>query len=721
MTELAHPPPGIPQCDTHSDMDESEQEDHSEDEHFSLCEYDLDVVDEALANPNSAEYRDHFGFRIQVKTDDEQDDDSSDSDSDFSEPDSKKKTKGAKVIDHDKPSLNHSGSKEGSAVSSITTTSSEDDDTDFSVDTAMTTPTALKAPHRLSSGSTDLHELEEASDNVAPLVKNLATAAPARRGRSGTLSRSAAPPLATITQNSESVEAALKSMSQPSANMTPIATRRGRSGTVSQSTTPPPLPPALAQTLSKDVSPLDNNPEKSQAVSTQTTTAPTARRGRSATVSKGAPPSVLASGGLPPTQEAEKIAREVAAAKVEASPVRRERSSTVSKGAGLPPALENTLQEISETPVETSTPIPAAPARRSRSATVSKPAPLPAVSPSAVQDIAKASSENAFAQAPTGRRRRATTVSRPQPPTLPTSSGSKPCETVSEEEEPKEDETQVEMPKPENSNAPTEAPVEKDPVALPTREEAAPEEESTITTRDEGPVPEGNTVIAQANEEAAHGTGSTLAHTNDEKSPEKESISPRTSAEAVMQSTPMEPSSSTASMGDRDIQSQPFDNVSIRSGNSFDYQRSRSDSNSRLSLSSLSFNPFKRAGSPSSTRTATRVVERPSQAFRERQSRRMSQFYRSQSQAGSPSGSIYYPNDRLSSASASSYYEMLMAKFGRSSEEYQQRDSAKHIALKEEAKQQLERLKETNQDYDWGKPDFFCLSLRAAWAKLLLY
>ncbi|KAG1218682.1 hypothetical protein G6F35_008124 [Rhizopus arrhizus] len=36
-----------------------------------MAQYDLDVVDEALLNPHNTEFMDHFGFKIQVKTDDE--------------------------------------------------------------------------------------------------------------------------------------------------------------------------------------------------------------------------------------------------------------------------------------------------------------------------------------------------------------------------------------------------------------------------------------------------------------------------------------------------------------------------------------------------------------------------------------------------------------------------------------------------------------------------
>ncbi|KAI8069021.1 eukaryotic and archaeal DNA primase, large subunit-domain-containing protein [Gilbertella persicaria] len=61
------------ESDSGSDYDEN-------DESLEMAEYDLDVVDDALLNPNSNEYMDHFGFRIHVRTDDEA---SSDDESDF--------------------------------------------------------------------------------------------------------------------------------------------------------------------------------------------------------------------------------------------------------------------------------------------------------------------------------------------------------------------------------------------------------------------------------------------------------------------------------------------------------------------------------------------------------------------------------------------------------------------------------------------------------------
>lgn len=44
-----------------------------------INDYDLDVVDEALLHPEKPEYIDHFGFTVQVKTDNEYDIDTSDS------------------------------------------------------------------------------------------------------------------------------------------------------------------------------------------------------------------------------------------------------------------------------------------------------------------------------------------------------------------------------------------------------------------------------------------------------------------------------------------------------------------------------------------------------------------------------------------------------------------------------------------------------------------
>ncbi|KAI9312512.1 hypothetical protein BX666DRAFT_1988045 [Dichotomocladium elegans] len=143
-------------------------------------------------------------------------------------------------------------------------------------------------------------------------------------------------------------------------------------------------------------------------------------------------------------------------------------------------------------------------------------------------------------------------------------------------------------------------------------------------------------------------------------------------------------------------QTEAADTALAQSPTSYEY--SPSVPPSRTSTSSRSFNPFKRSDSPSNGRP--RAVERPSQAFRERQSKRMSEFYRNQSAPSSPCNA-----PRMSTASGGSYYDMLMSKFGRQSEEQVPplpRDSAKHAALKEEARSCIESHKEEMPEVDWG-------------------
>ncbi|KAI9252455.1 rab-GTPase-TBC domain-containing protein [Sporodiniella umbellata] len=77
----------------HSDEESSEEETVTSE--FQMAQYDLDVVDEALLNPHNKEFMDHFGFKIQVKTDDEgssEDDSSSDEDDDDDEEEEEKLT-----------------------------------------------------------------------------------------------------------------------------------------------------------------------------------------------------------------------------------------------------------------------------------------------------------------------------------------------------------------------------------------------------------------------------------------------------------------------------------------------------------------------------------------------------------------------------------------------------------------------------------------------------
>ncbi|KAL0077139.1 rab-GTPase-TBC domain-containing protein [Phycomyces blakesleeanus] len=122
-----------------TNKDDSENDSMSSDGEFSLCEYDLDVVDDALLNPGNSEFKDHFGFNIHVRTDDE---DSSDSDSDPEDVPSKP------------PSTpNPTGPSRHSNDSSVQQKSlfSSDDD-EASIDTAMTTPTTIKN-HSLSISS----------------------------------------------------------------------------------------------------------------------------------------------------------------------------------------------------------------------------------------------------------------------------------------------------------------------------------------------------------------------------------------------------------------------------------------------------------------------------------------------------------------------------------------------------------------------------------------
>ncbi|KAF7727537.1 GTPase-activating protein [Apophysomyces ossiformis] len=113
--------------------EDTDQKSCSDEDNFSLHEYDLDVVDDALMNPNGTQYLDHFGFTIQVKTDDEYDDDTSDSDSDFDE-DSKPAAK--------QQAGNNARFSGENAHKKFATSLSDDDN--ISIDTAMTTPIALK-------------------------------------------------------------------------------------------------------------------------------------------------------------------------------------------------------------------------------------------------------------------------------------------------------------------------------------------------------------------------------------------------------------------------------------------------------------------------------------------------------------------------------------------------------------------------------------------------
>ncbi|KAL0091882.1 eukaryotic and archaeal DNA primase, large subunit-domain-containing protein [Phycomyces blakesleeanus] len=80
-------------------------------------------------------------------------------------------------------------------------------------------------------------------------------------------------------------------------------------------------------------------------------------------------------------------------------------------------------------------------------------------------------------------------------------------------------------------------------------------------------------------------------------------------------------------------------------------------------------------------------IERPSQVYQERQSKRLSEIYKTAVEA---------------SPAAPSYYDMLKAKFGKPTQEnVHPRETPRQIALKEETASSLKSLKDTNNDYDW--------------------
>ena len=221
----------------HSDLHDS---DHSDDERFSICEYDLDVVDHALENPNHSEYLDHFGFRIQVKTDDEGD---GSSDSDLSDGEDqvmhaqvaeraeRMSASASRIQNETKQQQQHSA-----VSSSATTTSSEDDDTDFSVDTTMTTPTII---HKMTNDVVD--------------EKQPTTAFVTRRGRSATISKPINPPC--VESSLPTIPPLPQSIMQPQPQQStcePVKEDDEKTPTVEQQDVspdpPPPTPP-------KDTSP----------------------------------------------------------------------------------------------------------------------------------------------------------------------------------------------------------------------------------------------------------------------------------------------------------------------------------------------------------------------------------------------------------------------------------------------------------------------------------
>ncbi|KAL9549286.1 hypothetical protein MBANPS3_005280 [Mucor bainieri] len=130
MTTLYDPPTAAHHSHQHNSHDKhyytSESEQEEEEEGYEIAEFDLDVVDDALLNPTSSEYMDHFGFKIQVRTDDES---SSDDDSDFDASDSEQQQQ--------KQQQQQPMTKPHSSSSTTTATATSDDD---SIDTTLTTP-----------------------------------------------------------------------------------------------------------------------------------------------------------------------------------------------------------------------------------------------------------------------------------------------------------------------------------------------------------------------------------------------------------------------------------------------------------------------------------------------------------------------------------------------------------------------------------------------------
>lgn len=146
MTTLYDPPAAHHHSNDSYYTSESEQE-----EGYEIAEFDLDVVDDALLNPTSSEYMDHFGFKIQVRTDDES---SSDDDSDF------------EASDNEQPPAPLT--KPNPSSSTTTTTATSDDD---SIDTNLTTPHPHIHNHHDSQKwlSDDTTSLSKSDYQISPM------------------------------------------------------------------------------------------------------------------------------------------------------------------------------------------------------------------------------------------------------------------------------------------------------------------------------------------------------------------------------------------------------------------------------------------------------------------------------------------------------------------------------------------------------------------------
>lgn len=124
----------------------SDSDSSSTDYHHPMHNFDLNVVHDALQNPNGSEFHDHFGFRIHVQTDDEYDEDTSDDNETLQHGDEKAKNS----ENSSSPSPDTIAQDAVLAVSSSTTSSSSmssSSDTYTATNTAITTPTTAKTHH----------------------------------------------------------------------------------------------------------------------------------------------------------------------------------------------------------------------------------------------------------------------------------------------------------------------------------------------------------------------------------------------------------------------------------------------------------------------------------------------------------------------------------------------------------------------------------------------
>ncbi|KAI9243917.1 rab-GTPase-TBC domain-containing protein [Phascolomyces articulosus] len=639
--DLHSPVSHHPNNNNYEDEDDSSSEHDSEEdgERFSLCDYDLDVVDEALMNPNNNEYRDHFGFRIQVKTDDE--DESSDSESDMSSDD-----------EEDKSSKNKTTSSSGGGGS----------DTDYSVDTALTTPITTKHPNVPS-----LPPLEIEPHSSAPTVASTARRA---RGRAATISK---PNTFTLPQQQDSP---VQLSSSGSEGTTMIATpgRRRRATTVSRPQ-PPPIPtiPQDYQTSSNMTKGFETVGEEEEEESHHSGAKETSQQQSIVSEQYINLAQQQQHAYLPslPQQQSKSIVEE----KEEVAAVNNQQqqspfATTVAEPAKPAAHLLITKKEKEEEPVIDQLSIAqqgdmddyyhAMGMEQENVSTYELESTMMeqhqqlTITEQQVNDASAyhtLSNEHTLHEKQTLKEGLEDIVLTESPTTAPTTEQSPSVERHSNDEE----EQQRQQPS----------------IELQQTKELPPLPPPT-TTDSHGSIPMAISKSTTSGSSMTISNGTTSDH---------ESIRSTTSSE-----------------------SNTNNNIN---------NRSRSDSVGAKSYTSSSFNPFRRAGSPSSIRTGTRPVERPSTAYRERQSKRMSEFYRFQSQPSSPSTPFQGVNNRLSYASASSYYDMLMSKFGRSSEDHPpplprtsaslMRDSPKQTALKEEAKQFLEELKvaDPEQQYDY--------------------